>query len=102
MSVLALTVTWRLAPSVTVPVPKFNALVPVNVKSPFHAWTLLLLSVMAPALVLSMVPPAIVKVPVPGAAALLMFSVPAFRVRPLENVLAPEIVNVPAPFFVRL
>src|SRR5205823_1048548 len=91
-----------LAPSVTAPVPTLSALVPVNVKSPFQLWVLLLERVIDPPLVLSIVPALIVKVPVPTAAALLMFRVPADSVVPLEKVLAPLRVSVPAPALVML
>src|SRR5438477_523517 len=57
---------------------------------------------MALPLVLPIVPPPMVNVPVQSAEALLMFNVPAFRVVPPENVVAPLNVSVPAPFLVRL
>ena len=78
--VLALTVTWRFAPRVTAPVPRFRLLVPVKVKSPFQFWVLLLVSVMAPPEVLSIIPPEIVKVPVPIEVAWFKLRVPAFKV----------------------
>src|SRR5207248_2692769 len=53
-------------PSVTAPVPRFRARVPPNVKSPVHAWALLVASVTGDPLVLSIAPPAIVSVPVPA------------------------------------
>ena len=58
----------------TAPVPKFSALLPTNVKFPLQVWALLLLRVTDAPLVLSIFPPLIVNVPVPIAAALLMFN----------------------------
>ena len=75
---LAFTVTVRLAPKVTAPVPRFKLCVPVKLKLPFHACALLLESVIAPAVVLSIVPPLMVKVPVPSAVALLILTVVPF------------------------
>ena len=82
--VLALTVTVRLAPSATAPVPRLSALVPVKAKSPDQDCALLLISVTATPLVLSSVPPARVSVPAvaPAAVLLLRLSVPAESVRP--------------------
>ena len=82
---LAFTVTVRLAPKVTAPVPRFKLCVPVKVKLPFQTWALLVESVIAPPVVLSMTAlllAAIVNVPVPSALALLIFSVPAVIVVP--------------------
>lgn len=88
--------------NVTAPVPKFNACVPVNAKSPPHVWVLFLELVMAAAVLLSKVPPFIVKVPVPMALALLKFNVPELRVIPPVKVFAPLRVKIPVPVFVRL
>ena len=97
VSVLPLTVTVGLAPRVTAPVPRFRALLPVNVKLPFQFWGLLLLRVMPPLWVQSITPPEIVKAPAapPSAVALLTFSCPALRVVPPVYVLAPDKVSVP-------
>ena len=84
VKVLAFAVTDISSPKVTAPVPRFKALVPVNAKSAFHDCALLLLNVMELPLVLSIVPPDIANVPVPIAAALFMFRVPAERVVPPE------------------
>ena len=92
-----LTVTVRLAPSATVPVPMFRSLVPVKAKSPFQLCVLLLVRVRLVPLVLSSVPPVMVMLPLPGAVALFRFSVPALSVSPPPKVLAPESVSVPAP-----
>jgi len=51
---------------------------------------------MAPLLVLSIVPPVMVNAPVPRAVALLIFKVPAARVRLPLHVLAPLNVMMPA------
>jgi hypothetical protein len=85
--VLALTVTVRepaVEPSETVPVPRLRFLVPVKVKFPFQICALLVVSVWlaANSAVLSRVPALMVTVPLPSAVALLMFSVPEFRVAP--------------------
>jgi hypothetical protein len=45
--------------------------------------------------------PAIVRLPVPKAAALLIFNVPAESVNPPLNVFAPDNVNAPLPDFVK-
>jgi len=72
-----LTVTVRVALSVTAPVPRLRSLVPVKVKLLFQFCALLFVSVIAPPLVLLMVAaPEMVKAPVPRAVALLMLSVP--------------------------
>ena len=68
------TVTVRVAFMATVPVPILRAFVPRNETSAFQFWALLLLSVIAPPLVLSRVPPLSVSVPVPMAVALLILS----------------------------
>src|SRR6202022_2213806 len=97
---LPLTVTVRLPPRVTAPVPRFRLWVPVKVKLPFQTCALLLESVIALPVVLSMMallPPAMVNVPVPSALALLIFSVPALIVVPPLYVLAPAKVRVPVP-----
>ena len=71
--------------NVTLPVPRFRLFEPVKVKLPFQTSALLLLSVIAPPLLLLMVVPlAMVNVPVPSAAAPLMFNVPALNVVPPE------------------
>ena len=88
VNVLALTVTCLLALNVTLPVPRFNALLPVKVKSPFQLCALFVASVTVPPLVLSIVPPLIVNVPVPIAEfedevpEALMFNVPVLSVVP--------------------
>src|SRR5437764_1311752 len=92
VNVLAFTVTVRVAPSVTAPLPRFRSFVPTNVKSLFQDWGLLLLMVMAPLVLLSilaLLPPEIVKTLAeePRAVALLTLSVIA---------LAPGSVSPPA------
>ena len=94
---LALTVTVRLAPRVTAPVPRFSAFEPVKVKSLFQFCTLLVESVTDAPLVLSRVAVLeIVKLPVPMAEdvpplpLLFMFRVPAAVVLPLLMVVPPE------------
>src|SRR5438309_1770728 len=86
VSVFAFVVIVRLVPAVvprdTAPVPRFRFCVPVNVKSPFQTWALLVESVIADPVVLSIVPPAMVNVPGPSALALFIFRVPALRVVP--------------------
>ena len=84
VKVLAVTVTVRVAESVTAPVPISSGCVPVKVKLAFQLWGLLVVSVIAPAEVLSIVPPEIINVPVPIAEALLMFKVPALKFVPPE------------------
>ena len=84
VKVPAAIVAFRLPVSVTAPVPRLRLLLPPNVKSPAHDWVLLLVSVMAAPLVLSNVPPLMVNRPVPMAVALLMSSVPADRIVPVE------------------
>ncbi len=102
VSIPASMVTVGFPVSDTAPVPRFRLLLPTKVKLPLQVCALLLLRVMAAPLALSIVPPLMVKVPVPTAAALSMFSWPAESVMPLEKVLAPDKVNVPAPASVRL
>ena len=84
VKLLPLTVICRLPLGVIAPLPKFKLLVPANAKSLFQDWILLLVSVMAPPLVLSIAPPAIVRVPVPIAVELLILRLPAERVVPPE------------------
>ena len=80
---MPLTVTVVEPVRVMVPVPVFSALVPPNVRSPFHVWALLAASVTGEPLVLSIVTPlATVSAPVPIALALLMLSCPALTVVP--------------------
>ena len=74
------TVTMRLAFMATAPVPILRAFAPRKETSAFQFCALLLVSVMAPPLVLSNAPPAIVKFPVPMAVALLILSCPPERV----------------------
>jgi hypothetical protein len=95
-----LTVTVRLAPRATLPLPVLRLFVPVKAKSPFQLWVLLFVRVTSEPLVLSIVPPEIVIEPLPGAVALFRFKVPALRVTPPPKVFAPLSVNVPAPDFV--
>ena len=85
VSVFALVVTVGLDASVTVPVPKFSELLPVNVKLPFHVCALFeVLLIDDPDVLLIVVPAAIVKVPLPNADALLIPSVPRLnKVPPL-------------------
>jgi len=97
--VLAVTVTMRLAPRATAPVPRFKEDVPVKVKSPFQEAGLFMAMVIAAPEVLSMVPPLIVNVPptAPRAWVLLTSRVaPASKVTPPLKVLAPDKVKVPA------
>ena len=105
--VLAVTVSVRLAPRTTPPVPRFREFVPVNVKLPFQVWALLVSSACASPLVLSSVPPAMTSVPVPIAEFAedeppwLISNVPvALVVSPPVKVLAPPSFNVPAPVWV--
>ena len=76
------TVTVRLPPRVTAPLPRFNPLGPLKTKSPFQFCTLLAASVMGPPLVLPSVPPLIARVPPPSAEGLLTFSAPALSCVP--------------------
>ena len=92
----AVIVSVRFAPSVAAP-ESVSALVPANAKSPFSASALATVRAAAEA---SSVPPVIVNVPVPSAAALPTLSVPAERVSPPVNVLAPESVTAPMLDFV--
>ena len=83
VSVPPLTVTVRAAPRIEIePVPMSNSLLPANVKSPFHAWVLLVARITAAPLLLAIVPPPMVKGPLPIALALLMLSCPALRTVP--------------------
>src|SRR6266478_563459 len=101
VSVPPLTVTVRLAFIATAPVPRFRFCVPVNVKFAFQFCALLLVSEIAPPLVLSIVDaPLMVNVPDPIAVALLMFNVPADNVVVPLYVLLPFSVRAPVPFFV--
>jgi len=97
--VLAETVTMRLAPKDTAPVPRFKEEEPVKVKFPLQVSGLLMAMATEAPEVLSMVPPLITKVPptAPRAWVLLMSRVaPASKVTPPEKVLAPDRVKVPA------
>jgi hypothetical protein len=94
-----LTVTIRLAPSVTAPLPRLLLLPALlSVKSPFHAMgvavaitTLLGASIVVPAL--------IVNVPVPIALLLPRYNVPVLSVMPPVKVLEPLSRHTPLPFF---
>ena len=92
----AVIVSVRDVPSVAAP-ESVSALVPANAKSPFSASAL---ATDSPAAEASSVPPVIVNVPVPSAAVLPTLSVPAERVSPPVNVLAPESVTAPMLDFV--
>ena len=76
----AVTVTARVAPSVTAPVPRFKSFVPTNAKSPFQLWALFVERVIAPPLVLFKEPPVMTRVPFEMALALLIASVPEVTV----------------------
>ena len=80
VSALDDTVTVRVAPSDTAPVPRLRSLMPANVKSPDQVWALFDDSVIAPPLVLPSVPPAMTSGPVPIAVAELRLRPPAFKV----------------------
>ena len=87
---LALTVTIRLPPSVTPPVPRSSVLDPRNVKSPLQFWALLFVVVRA-AVTLSE-PPLIVNVPVPRAPLFARLIMPAVSVTPPVAVFALSVV----------
>jgi hypothetical protein len=76
------TVTMRLEPRVTGPLPRFRLLLPTKVKSPFQSCGLLAESVIAAPLVLSIEPPEIDSGPDPSAAALFTASSPALSCVP--------------------
>ena len=97
VSAPALTVTCRLAPKVTAPVPRSRSFGPTKVKSPFQFCRLFVESTMAAALVLPRMPPLIVSVPVPSADALFRLSRPAVSVVPPAWRLTPERFTAPAP-----
>ena len=82
VSVLAATVTVRLPPSVTAPVPRLRLWVPAKLKLPSQLCAMFVARVSAPPLALSSAPPLIVSAPVPSAEAWPSASVPALSVVP--------------------
>ncbi len=84
VSVLPLTVTVGETPSETAPLPRFNDLLPTNVKLLFQFWARLPASVMAAPLVLFSDPPEIVTAPLPRAAELPKLRSPPLRMVPPE------------------
>ena len=90
-------------PSVTLPVPRFSAWVPVNVKSALRATALLVVRMRFAKLLSSVAAaPANVSGPVPSAVGLRSCSVPWFTVTPPENVLLPERFRILVPFLTML
>ena len=81
--------------------PIVNGLLPPKLKSPFQFCGLFVLMTTPPPKLLSIAPPVIVRLPVPMAAALLMFNVPALTVVLPAYVLALVMVTVPLPLLTR-
>src|SRR5437763_1144592 len=102
---LAFTVTVRLAPKVTPPVPRFKLCVPVKVKLPFQTWALLVESVITLPVVLSIIallPRSEERRVGKGGRARLPWGASRRKGVTAREVVATARVRVPAPAFVRM